>query len=162
VNTENAKAGRRWRPNLFDLVIVLLIAAVGAVLYMMVRPTAAAVVQTTPMRYTVEMLNLPEGTHELMQVGDEVIDSSKNYPMGTVVGVEVTPYTIEADDQENGVVRQAPVAGYETVLLTLEADMVVTDSSITTEGGYLVRVGLATKTKGDNFAATGYIVAIER
>jgi hypothetical protein len=40
--------------------------------------------------------------------------------------------------------------------------MVVTDSSITTESGYLVRVGLSTKAKGENYAATGYIVAIER
>ena len=158
----NEKKGFKWRPNLFDIVIVLIILAVGAVLYLMLRPTASSVVQTTPMRYTVEMLNLPEGTHELMHVGDQVIDSSKNYAMGTVVDIQVMPYTVDADDRENNVTRQAPVPGYETVWLTLEANMVVTDSSITTEGGYLVRVGLSTKTKGDNYAATGYIVAIER
>ena len=158
----NEKKGFKWRPNLFDIVIVLIILAVGAVLYLMLRPTASNVVQTTPMRYTIEMLNLPEGTHELMQVGDKIIDASRTYPMGTVVAVEAVPYTVETVDQENNVVRQAAVPGYETVLLTLEANMVVTDSSITTEGGYLVRVGLSTKAKSENYAATGYIVGIER
>ena len=162
MNSENTKTRRKWHPNLFDVVIVLLIVAVAAVLYFMLRPTAGNVVQTVPMRYTVEMLNLPEGTSKMMDVGDTIIDSSKNYGMGKVVEVKVIPYTVECDDVENGVTRQAVVPGYETVLLTLEANMVVTDSSITTEGGYLVRVGQSSKAKGDNYAATGYVVGIER
>ena len=162
MSTPNAKAGRRWRPNLFDIVIILIIAAVAAVLYLLLRPSAASVVQTTPMRYTIEMLNLPEGTNRLVQVGDQIIDNTKNAPMGTVVAVQVVPYTAESPDQEYDVIRQAAVPGYETILLTLEANMVVTDSGITTEGGYEVRVGLATKARGNNYAATGYIIGIER
>lgn len=162
MNSENTKTRRKWRPNLFDVVIVLLIVMVGAVLYFVLRPTAGNVVQTVPMRYTVEMLNLPEGTSRLVDVGDTIIDNSKNNGMGKVVEVKVVPYTEECDDVENGVIRQAAVPGYETILLTLEANMVVTDSSITTEGGYLVRVGQPSNTEGDNYAATGYVVGIER
>lgn len=162
MNAENTKSRGKWRPNLFDIVIVLIIAAVGFVLYMMLRPTAGSVVQTTPMRYTIEMLNLPEGTHQRMAVGDEIFDNTRNYSMGKVVALEVSPYIVEVDDTAAGIVRQAEVPGYETVLLTLEANMVVTDSSLTTEGGYLVRVGLSTKARGDDYAATGYIVSIER
>ena len=58
-----------WRPNLFDLVIVALGAAVMAVIVLVMRPAAANISETVPMEYTVELQNMPEGAWELVNTG---------------------------------------------------------------------------------------------
>jgi len=151
-----------WRPNLFDLVIVLLGAAVMAVIVMVMRPAAADINETTPMEYTIELQNMPEGSWELVQPGDAISDNIRNQAMGTVVSVDHAPYTRAVADADGTHVYQSAVPQAENVILVLRTNMTVTSSSLVTEGGYIVRVGGAVAGKGPCYAGTGFVVGINR
>ena len=127
-----------WRPNLFDLVIVALGAAVMAVIVLVMRPAAANISETVPMEYTVELQNMPVGAWELVNTGDMLYDNIRNH------------------------VYQSPVPNAENVILTLRTNMTVTDSSLVSEGGYIVRVGGAVAGKGPCYAGTGFVIGITR
>lgn len=158
-----SKEKMKWRPNLFDIIVILIGIAAVAILFVVNRPAeTAASPSTSKVSYTINLLNLPEGTYEHIQVGDTIIDNVKKLNMGTVTAIEAIPYTVSATDKENGVVYQAPVDGWETILLTLEADAVVTDSSITATSGYVIQVGSSVKALGPTYAGTGYILNIQR
>lgn len=151
-----------WRPNLFDLVIVALGAAVMAVIVLVMRPAAANISETVPMEYTVELQNMPEGAWELVNTGDMLYDNIRNQAMGTVVAVDYAPYTRPIANADATHVYQSPVPNAENVILTLRTNMTVTDSSLVSEGGYIVRVGGAVAGKGPCYAGTGFVIGIDR
>jgi hypothetical protein len=82
--------------------------------------------------------------------------------MGTVLSVDSGPYITYAPDTSSGVSRSAAIPGYETVFITIESSATITDSTITTSGGYVVRVGGSSTAEGSGYAGTGYVVSIER
>lgn len=155
---------RRWRPNLFDLIIVVIVIAAAAVLYLSTHSSNQVVTNTdsATVRYTIELTNMPAGTGDLVKVGDTITDTQKNYGMGTVAAVEVTPYTVWIPDTVDGTYNEAAVPGYETILLTLESPASVSESQVQTSGGYTVKVGLASAAKGPCYAGSGFIVNMER
>ena len=103
-----------WRPNLFDLVIVALGAAVMAVIVLVMRPAAANISETVPMEYTVELQNMPEGAWELVNTGDMLYDNIRNQAMGTVVAVDHAPYTRPIANASATHVYQSPVPNART------------------------------------------------
>lgn len=153
---------RKWHPNLFDAIIILLGIVLIAAVYIFSRPATIQHAATVPMEYIVELNNVPEGTSEFVQVGDIVTDAIKNMNMGTVKAVKAVPYTVVSTDETNRKVVQAPVEGYETVQLTIESNMTVTNSAVTTEGGYIVRVGAQARVKGPCYAGSGFVIETER
>lgn len=158
----NEKKQAKWRPNLFDIVIVLIGIAVMAVIVLVMRPAATNVSQTIPMQYTIELQNMPEGAWENVQAGDSLTDNIKNLGMGKVVSVSAVPYTKATANAAGDHVYQSQVPGYENVIIVVEANMSVTDSALITEGGYTVRVGGSVAAKGPCYAGTGYVIAVDR
>lgn len=160
MSKESKKAA--WRPNIFDAVIVLIGAAVMALIVLVLRPAAANVNMTGDQEYTIELINLPEGTWEMIHPGDKLIDNVKKQALGEVVSVEALPYTSSMAKADGTAVVDSVVPGYERILVTVRSDMTVTDKAVTTAGGFTLRVGVDVAVKGPSYAASGYVVAIER
>ena len=155
------KMGKRpLRVTIFDIVILLIILGVGFAVYFLGGKEASA--QTVPLRYTIELTDLPEGFSEKIQVGDAITDNIKNYAMGNVVAVEAQSYKKLLDDVENSRVVEAEIPGRETVVITLEAQVTETESEYRVNGSYLVRSGLEVAAKGPGYAGTGFILTVER
>ncbi len=157
---------KKFRLNIFDIIIILAVLAAAAAVVYIFRPSGGAGISiggsSGKVRYTIEMTGMPAGSSQLVSPGDVITDSTKNYGMGSVVSVEVGPYTTYVPDVSSGVSRKAEIEGYENVYVTIEADATITDSTITTTGGYVVRVGAASTAEGPGYAGTGYVIDIER
>ena len=91
---------KKFKINFFDIVIVIVVIAIGAVVYAMTNKEV--VQETKTIRYTIELVNQNEGFTENINVGDDIYDNIKNYYMGKVVSVEAVPYKKLIPDSENG------------------------------------------------------------
>lgn len=152
---------KRRHPNFFDIIFVVVILAVAAVAYFLSHDSASG--QTTVTRsYVLELTQLQEGMESYVAVGDTVTDNVKNYEIGTVTDVQVVPYTSAATDEEAGIVKQAPINGYISLQLTIEVDTVETDSQISTESGYVLRVGTSVSCTVGSLRGSGYILQLDR
>jgi len=150
--------------NIFDIVIICLALAAVAAFYFIFSGSSAANVtaQQSTVRYTVQLDNAPDGTGELIDIGDQLKDNVKNFAIGTVTGVEFSEATMLVENYESGGYIDAPVPGYERILISIEAPAAETDRNITVGGGFVVRNGTAVSISGPGYAGAGYIVSIER
>lgn len=158
----------RLRLNLFDGIVLLAALLVGVVLlWAALKPEPAPsadapTVTNTTVRYTVRVQRFPEGSGELIKIGDELVDNIKNYKLGTVVAAEIVPTTTLVMNHEEKKYQLAEVPGVEDILVTLEATCPENDSAIILDGGYTLRVGATTYIRGKGYMASGPIIAIER
>lgn len=157
-----SKENRKWRPNIFDAVIVLIGAAVMALIVLVLRPAAANVNKTEALEYTVELINMPEGTWRNIQAGDALIDNVKNLDLGTVVSCEAVPYTMSMAKADGSAVVESAVPNYESIHIVVRSHMSLTDKAVITSGGFTVRVGTDVYVKGPSYAGSGYVIAVER
>jgi len=159
MDQEQAKTKKK-RPNLFDVIFIVLILVVAVGAYFLVHGTGGE--ETTLRTYVIELTGLREGMESSVAVGDTVTDTVKNYGMGTVTATEVVPYEETTIDAENGVYRQIDVAGYVTLRLTVEAETTETEKEITTAGGYAIRTGTAVNCSVGTLVSSGYILEVQR
>ena len=117
---------------------------------------------TSTVRYTVRFQRWAEGSSSLIEVGDKLTDNIKNYAMGTVVSCEAVPAVAQVLDQEERRYVDAPIEGYEDILVTVESPCTESDAGILLDGGYALRVGITTYIKGEGYMASGPVVAVER
>ncbi len=153
---------KRRRINFFDLLFVVIILAVAVAAYFLSHGSDTQGGKTVTRSYTLELTNLQENMAEYVAVGDTVTDNVRNYDLGTVTEVQVQPCETTVVDEEAGVVRQATLDGYITLVLTITVDTVETDSQITTDSGYTLRTGTAVSCSVGSLTASGYILTIER
>ena len=156
----------RLRLNLFDAIILILALVVGGVLaWLALRPAAQETADpavTSTVRYTVRFQRWAEGSSSLIEAGDKLTDNIKNYAMGTVVSCEAVPAVTQVLDQEERRYVDAPIEGYEDILVTVESPCTESDAGILLDGGYALRVGITTYIKGEGYMASGPVVAVER
>lgn len=158
----------RLRLNLFDGIVLLAALLVGAfLLWNALKPEPAPsadvpAVTNTTVRYTVRVQRFPEGTGDLIQVGDELVDNIKNYKLGKVVATEIVPTTTLVMNHDEGKYQLSEVPGVEDILVTLETTCPENDSAIILDGGYTLRVGVTTYIRGKGYMASGPVIAIER
>lgn len=156
----------RLRLNLFDAIILILALVVGGVLaWLALRPAAQETADpavTSTVRYTVRFQRWAEGSSSLIEAGDKLTDNIKNYAMGTVVSCEAVPAVTQVLDQEERRYVDAPIEGYEDILVTVESPCTESDAGILLDGGYALRVGVTTYIKGEGYMASGPVVAVER
>ena len=150
--------------NVFDIVIICLAIAAVAVFYFVFSGATAAGVtsQQSSVRYTVQLDNAPDGTADMIDIGDALQDNVKKFSIGSVTGVEFSQATTLTEDHENGGFVDSPVPGHESIRISIEAPAVETDRSITVGGGFVVRVGAPVSVSGPGYAGGGYIIEIER
>ena len=151
---------RKHKINWFDIVIFVLVLIVAVVGYRFTHKEVG--VETRNIQYTFELVDNPEGFHELILEGDTITDNVKNYYMGQVVSVEAIPYKKQVNDTVNGVIREVEVPGRETVLVTVEAPVSENGGNLKVNGYFLVKTGLEVAIKGNGYAGRGYILQMDR
>lgn len=152
----------RRRPNFFDILFILLILAVAAAAYLLSHGGGKTQQTAVVRSYVLELENLQEGMDSYLAVGDPVTDNVKNYDIGTVTKVEVQPYTGSVLDETAGVIKQAPIEGKISLLVTIEAETVEDADSIDTVSGYTLRTGTSVSCTIGQLTAAGYILLVER
>lgn len=155
----------RLRLNLFDGIVLVLALAVGAfLLWTAMKPEIPEEVvptSTSNVRYTIQLQRCVCGTSELIQAGDEVADNIKNYVIGRVTAVEAGPNRRRVMDREKLQMVWAETEEYEDILVTLETSCEITDSAITVDGGFQLRVGNTVHLRGVGYMGSGPVVSIE-
>lgn len=155
----------RLRLNLFDCVILALALIAAAVLaWVAMRPTPASEIESVPgtVRYTVRFNRWPQGTSGLIQLGDRMIDNTKDREMGEVVDIQVFPARMMVLNQAERRQALAPIEGYEEIVLTIEAPCDISRYSVKLdEGSYTLRVGGTAYLRGEGYMGSGAIESIE-
>jgi hypothetical protein len=161
---ENKKGKPRWKLNIFDIIIIaVVIIAAGVLLYLWrFSGNSSNGAATIPVHYTIELNGMLGGTSEKINEGDTVMDSTKKFIMGTVVSVTSGPATTPQKNLETGDTVVSEVPDKEAVLIELMCNCASTDSQITAESGYVIRIGGEVTAAGPGYAGKGYVVAIER
>lgn len=151
---------KKWRLNLFDIIIVIIIIAVAGGLYVFTHKDT--VVETKVLRYQVELTECPLGLSEKISVGDKLTDNVKNYYMGKVAAVEANPCKKLGEDRENGQIRESIVPEVENIIITVEANVTESASDLRVDGNYVVKGGKEVSVKGKGYGGKGYIITVER
>ena len=151
---------KRLRINFFDIAIIILILLVAGAAYLLSHNDGGA--EVISRSYVVELQNLDASMADCVQIGDAVTDSVKNYPIGTVTDIAVTPYRIISNDLQNGAVRETEVPGKISLLLTVQVDTTETQRDITTLSGYVLRTGTGVSCQVGKLVSKGYILKIDR
>ena len=155
---------KRIKFNLFDVIVIVLILVLAAAAYLILNglPWADDSEDITTITYTLELTGLKEDMADSVAVGDDFYETSNGYAIGTVTGIDVVPYTIYATDEENAVIQSEEVSDYINLQITLEAEVVVTDDSLTTEEGQVIRTGVSITASNGSLLGSGYIIWTER
>lgn len=153
---------KSWRDlfNLFDVVVILIILALGAVLVLFSGKGSKAAASTV--RYTVEFTNMQNGTASLIQAGDSLVDRVKKFDLGKVVSVEVSDTVRQVQDFEHGGMKEVTSETRQTATVVIEAAASETEQDILVSGGYLLKIGTQVSAKGPGYFCSGVVLAIER
>jgi len=156
----------RLRLNLFDGIVLVAVLAVAALLLwtrLKPQPTVEQpAANTTVVRYTVTFRSWMEGTGDMIEVGDKLVDNIKNYEMGTVVAMEAGPVQTLVLDHENRQYVLSEFPGYEDISVTVESPCTVSNEAVLLGGGYELRVGATAYIRGEGYMASGPITFIDR
>ncbi|MGE4483476.1 MAG: DUF4330 family protein [Oscillospiraceae bacterium] len=162
---ENNKPVKRHLFNLFDVIIIGIIAVILAVvlIYMLrSRGTSVSTEQTKTVRYMVELTDMNTGTAEAIKQGDELIDTIKKYDVGEVISCEIVPTVKSAKNLETGEFVNAVVPDRETAMILLEAECTDTENQYLAGGGFKVCGGEQVSLKGPGYYGSGYILYVVR
>lgn len=155
----------RLRLNLFDGIVLAAILAVGAFLvWNALKPQTPAEVtpeRTSTVRYTIRFQHWPEGTSGLIQPGDQLMDSIKNFEIGEVLSATAAPNEQQVVDHFNHRNILVDMEGFEDVLVEVKAPCTASDESITVGGGYVLRIGAMAYVRGEGYMGVGPIVTME-
>jgi len=151
---------RRHRINLFDIIVfaVIIIIAVSGYKYLHREKN----VNTSKLRYTIELTDNPEGFSKNIHEGDKITDNVKNYYMGQVVSVKAEPCKKLVNDTVDGAIKESVCEGKETDIVTLEANVTDDGTNFRVNGYYTVKAGLEVAVKGNGYAGRGYVLTVER
>ena len=157
----------RFRLNLFDSIVLVLALAVGAFLvWSAIKPAAApaegAVSAAGTVQYTIRFQKMIQGASERIKPGDQLVDTVKNYELGTVVSVETVPAQALIQDHEDKAFVLAGIEGYEDAMVTVEAPYTEGEDSLLLGGGFKLRVGVTAYVRGSGYMGSGPVVSIER
>ena len=154
----------RLRLNLFDLLVLAVILAVGLfTLWTMFRPEPEeAGADWVPVRYTVRLTQLLEGTSGLIHPGDSLEYTLEPAQMGTVISAQPLPCVTYGVDEESLTTVRGELTGYEDVELVVEAQCEEEDYCLRAGGVVVLRTGDQLFLRGPGYAAVGTVTDIER
>lgn len=158
---KDKKTGRRSFFNVFDIVVLIIIAALVVFLFL-AREGLGNRASKKNVTYVVEFAMVHENVTPHIQEGDVLVDKVKKFSVGTVEKVEVFPAESYISDLENGGQVKVEEPHYDRVLVTISAEADVTDSEVTVDNGFTVRVGLGVYLRGPGYECTGTVVEMNR
>ncbi len=149
--------------NLIDLLILLLVAAVAFVLlYVFVfsdRQNEGAQVKYTTIQYVIEVQNVEERFENAVSRGHIIQDAIQRKTIGTVVGVQASPFVKRTFDYENGKETVSTVSDRLSLKITVEAQAIETDRAFSVDGCE-IRVGQQYSIMLPEFYGIGYCIEI--
>ena len=156
----------RFRPNVFDIIIILAALAAGFVLLRLSNADGAGTTvlssgTNVTARYTLELGNLAIGTSELIQPGDNLTDVVLKRAIGSVVSVTSGPYLVTSKDSNTGDVILTEVPQRETAYIVVEVDAVDNGFDVMA-GNFAVRGGINMSVSGPGYWGYGIIADVER
>ena len=154
----------RLRLNLFDAIVLVLVLAVGAVLvwFGLRSGGSGSATSSNTVQYTILFQKMEPGTSALISPGDQLVDTVKNYKLGTVVTTRGEPAVVQVLDQETKTYVDAVLEGYEDVYVTVESTCTDNGEALLLDGGYDFRVGQTAYVRGPGYMGSGPVTAIER
>jgi len=156
----------KFKPNLMDLLILLVIvAAVVALLYIFVWSETSVSLNGDSgaqhkLTYVVEVTELEEEYADRISVGQTVVDSSKKMVIGTVTAVESHPYMYMGTNREEGTLALTPQDDAITLYVTVEADAVMNGYAFAVNG-YDIYVGKQIYMSLPGFVCQGFCIALD-
>ena len=156
---------RKWRPNLFDIIFIVIILVIAWFVVSNLRSPSGGVfiaAATEPVTFTVELNDMFGDSAFLVKPGDALVDYIERRNMGTVVSVIVEPSVRLEKNDLTGARVISDYPGRFTAIITVRADATVTDTHITIPGGFIVRVGTRVTVTGPLYNGSGYITHLER
>lgn len=154
-------AKKEFKISTFDIVVVVIVLIAGLLGYRFIGQDIGKK-GTDTVLYTIELTDQLEGFSNMIEVGDTLMDNVKNFPLGTIVDVEVQPSLASAVDINVGMIREAVVEGRETVLITVEASVTHDEKEIMINDNFLIKSGIWVALRGTGFAGSGYILDVSR
>ncbi len=154
------KKGRIFgKISIVDIIIVLLliVIVVFGIRFFKTNDKSAS---ATKIQYTVQINKVKEDVYNAIQDNTAVYDSVKNTPLGTVVSHSKKPYEITSVDSINGKYIKNTLPGLYNVLITIEADSYITDSSIKV-GKNIIRVNGRLDINTKDILGTTYVVGLK-
>jgi len=145
--------------NILDLIIVIIIicAVIAGALYIKTGGFKSG--KPIAIYYTVEVQGAEKGFHELISAGDQVKDSVKGYPLGTVQSVESQASKTWLINEQTREYVENVQDDLEVIYIDIECDGLETESSVTT-GDVAIRVGEKMYIEGKGYACIGYVYGV--
>ena len=158
------KPGRKLPLNLFDIIIIVLVIAVAAgfIIIKLHGGKNAEFENAGTVEYAIELSTMSANTEGMIKPGDKIEDKIKKLYMGEVKSVEFYPATKEATDYNTGNTVYTEVPDMISARVELIAECKETDTSITINGGYVVRIGTEVSVLGPGYSGAGYVVGVKR
>ncbi len=153
---------RKFRFNIVDVLIILLVVAAVAVAAKFLIDRSSGSIggdSKTVITYVVEFNNVEERFADSVKAGDSVQYDVKKVDFGTVVGVQASPYQIISFNYDEQTEVVTTVEGKITLTVTMEAEVTESDRGFERNGSD-IRVGQAYSLNFPNFASTGYCVKV--
>ena len=151
---------KKYRINIFDVLIPVLAVLVIMGLNIFAAPQHTLASGGTLIRYTLELHDRPAGFYREVEIGRTVIEGIRGFGIGTIVEVYGTPFLYDAPDEYMGIIRRVPVYGREITNIVIEAWVDITDYSIEV-GPFHLRTGQEIAARSFSFAGMGFIGRIE-
>ena len=161
---EQNNAKFRLRLNIFDAIVLVVVLAAGAVVawFGLQSSGSDASPSSRTVQYTVLFQQMEPGSSALIEPGDQLVDTVKNYSLGTVVSVRVEPAVVQVLNQETQTYVDAVLEDYEDVYVTVESTCTENEDALLLDGGYDFRVGQVAYVRGPGYMGSGPVTEIVR
>ena len=158
-------AKRRWRLNVFDVIIIIVVIAAGFFVLRAARSGGSGIAssgKTVTLHYTIELNSLGFDSASLIKPGDVLVDRVEKHTLGTVESVAVKQYQMSQKNQVTGDYVMSDVPGRETAVIEITSDALETDRDFTVGGGFAVKCGRVVSVTGPGYSGSGFITGIAR
>ena len=151
--------------NLIDILLVIIIAIVGLIVYNVVFKSETAVNMGATYFTTkciIKIDDLPVGASEYLKAGADVYDNETNVYIGKIVEFSSGDTMAIKVNHETNEFIESKTPSKETVYMTVEVNVSDQGSDLITANNYYVKVGKYLSVRSNNFAGGGYMTFIDR
>ena len=152
---------RRAGFNLFDLFVLLVIGAVGALAFILIsgNDTIGSGGSPVTVTYRVEIENVSTLVRDSARTNVSVRDGVRKTPLGTITNLTYHNAYFMEGNAETGEVVKATVDNRFNVVLTCQANGVLEGGRVKI-GDYTMAVGTAVSLQSTGISGTGYCISL--
>ncbi len=148
--------------NLLDIVILLIALIIGFIGYRILNRNQATIIENTEkVVYQIRTSETIPEVYDMISEDTSLYNSEKNYYMGKITKKEKEPSVRLGTDMTSGKTVENEIDDLVDIILTVEADAKKVDNNYMM-GELDIKVGNQVNVKGKGYAASGYIVKVER